>query len=1252
MTSMYLKSLSALGFKSFADKTTLNFERGITGVVGPNGCGKSNVADAIRWVLGEQSAKALRGGGMQDVIFNGTDRRKAMGMAEVSITIGDVDHENMRAAGVDITFNELTVTRRIFKDGGSEYYINKAPARLKDIQQLFMGTGVGRTSYSIMAQGNITRIIQSKPEDRRAVFEEAAGITRFKEQKKEALRKLGHTEQNLLRVEDTIREVKRQIGSLQRQAGKARRYKELMVELQHLECQLARHHFDVLTHDIATRKEDADKAREDFEKASEGVIEAEDGIRHLREALAQLDGKIGEEQHRGMELKAEGEKHQHQIEFSDQRLRELSEQNTTALSEIEQSELRIATARDEHTDVVERLKYSESVFGEKKSAVDERKEALNGIESQMQTDQEALRAAQSEAFSVNQELSRLRNEINALDMRKQGNVVRLEKLSAEKIQLEEERAGLERRLAEFNTNVEEQKLSVEYQRGTIEDRESRAAELRELVTQIGGELDGQLREQAEKRSRLNVLEQLEQSHEGFSEAAQVAMKKSSAVIGSLADRIRVPDEKYVKAVEAALGQQLQLVLTEEPESARQILTDLQNEKLGKASIAALDLSRVRTVETPDGPGEAAGPLVESDDAAQNLVQGLLANTRIVADLAEATKAWRDTSGTFDFVTLEGDILNRFGVFTGGSGSGAAKSASSILSRKNDIADLQSDLEGLQTQIDELSRNKGGHQAELTALQAGLQDAQSELRRHEVSIAAREGEFNALQNSLKNLEQRIDTVVYEIQSLAGQEEEGSGKRNELAEQIGDIEDRERNARERVEELTVIIDQLRTDRDLAQNTLTEAKVDLAAEEQRNASLKRQQGPLEERIEELTTLIARRKEEMGSFLGRKSEAEEAIANAKREIERVEHDRNMVAQQVAELARQRDEQNQQIESRDNALRGERNRLNKLQENRGAIDVDLAEKQMTINGLREKIEQKYQVNIDEIESECLTITYADNGPARVESISPEDLEEHDGSTDWDAVAEQVEGLQKRIDQMGPVNLVAIEEYEETEQRFSFLTEQFEDLTKAKDELMGVIDKINTQTQEMFKTTFEAVRENFRSIFSEIFGGGQADLVLVDKEDVLESGVDIVARPPGKKLQSISLLSGGEQTMTAVALLFSIYEVKPSPFAVLDELDAPLDESNINRFLKIVQRFLDRSQFIIITHNKRTIGVADVLYGVTMQEHGVSKVVSVKFHKEQETEEVRNSARPLVPPPSSGTVNDEEDTPHKRDETIEISTAG
>lgn len=1250
---MYLKNLSVLGFKSFADKASLDFQRGITGIVGPNGCGKSNVADAIRWVLGEQSAKALRGSGMQDVIFSGSGRRKPLGMAEVSITMGDVDEDNLRAAGVDITFNEITVTRRIFRDGGSEYFINKAPTRLKDIQQLFMGTGIGRTGYSIMAQGNITRIIQSKPDERRLVFEEVAGITRFKEQKKEALRKLDHTDQNLLRIEDTIREVKRQIGSLQRQAGKARRYKEIMEKLQHLECQLARHHFDVLVHEITERKEHSDKLRSEYENSSEGVLKAEDEIRQLRESLSVLDSQIAEAQHRELEMKAAVDRHEHQIGFSEKRLYELTEQNQTALSEIEQSELSIATARAELDTVTDKLAYSDTSLSDKRALVEKNQEAVTVVEGHLSTNQEELRNVQSEAFSVNQQLGQLRNEINALDLRKQGNVVRLEKLSAEKIQLEEERSGLERRLADFTTNVEQQKLDVQSQRGTIEDRQKRAAELQQEVATIGTELDGMLREQAEKRSRMNVLEQLEQSHEGLSDGAQAAMKRSDAVMGSLADLIRVPDEKYVAAIEVALGQQLQLLLTEEPESARQILADLREDKMGKASIAALSLSRSRSLATTKGPGEAAADFVEADEAASGLVKALLAETRVVADLAAATEAWRESEGRFDFVTLSGEILNRFGVFTGGAGAGSGKNASSILSRKNEIADLRSDLDGLQVRIDDQSRAKGSTQSELTALHAGLQEAQTELRKHEVSIATNEGEFNALQNSRKNLEQRIDTVVYEITSLADQEQEGGDKRGGLAFQIDEIELREKKARDKVDELTEVIEQFRTDRDQAHQALTEIKVDFAAEEQLNGSLKRQQGPLQIRIDELTTLIERRRSEAGSFLSRKADAENEIANARSEIERVNHDRQQIGVQVGELLGRKEGEERGITQRENGLRGDRDRLNGLQEKRSALDVELAQKEMTIENLREKIEQKYQIRIEDIESECRTITYAESGVATVEIVSPDELDEHEGSTDWDTVAGQVEDLQTNIDQMGPVNLVAIEEYEETEERYNFLTEQCEDLANAKVELLKVIDRINKQTKEMFDTTFQAVRENFRQLFREIFDGGKADLVLVGDEDVLDRGVDIVARPPGKKLQSISLLSGGEQTMTAVALLFAIYQVKPSSFAVLDELDAPLDESNINRFLKIVQRFLDRSQFIIITHSKRTIGVCDVLFGVTMQEQGVSKVVSVKFHKADEpVEEQQSTGRPLVPPPSSGTVDEEEDTPHSREETLEITTTG
>jgi len=422
---MYLKNLTLFGFKSFADKTALNFQPGVTAIVGPNGCGKSNVSDAIRWVLGEQSAKALRGGEMADVIFNGTDGRKPMGMGEVSLTLGDVGEESLRAAGVEVAYDEVTLTRRIFRDGNSEYFLNRTPCRLKDIQQLFMGTGVGRTSYSILAQGHITQILSSKPEDRRVIFEEAAGITKFKSQKKESLRKLEYTEQNLLRVADLVREVKRQIGSLQRQAGKARRYKQIQTELQHLDTQLARHQFDVLQAEISAKQATVEKLRNEIEQGAADVLRFENEIAQLRERLSELEHEVAAQQQRGLELKGEMDRHESRIQFNEERLRELASQNTKALADIMQGEERCRAAQEEMAAITGKLSRSEAAFAQHRRTMEMKQGALDKVEEDLKNRQESLREGQVAAFTAAQDLTRIRNEITALDLQKQGNVVRL-----------------------------------------------------------------------------------------------------------------------------------------------------------------------------------------------------------------------------------------------------------------------------------------------------------------------------------------------------------------------------------------------------------------------------------------------------------------------------------------------------------------------------------------------------------------------------------------------------------------------------------------------------------------------------------------------------------------------------------------------------------------------------------------------------------------------------------------------------------
>ncbi len=1253
---MYLKNLTVLGFKSFADKTSLNFQRGITAIVGPNGCGKSNVADAIRWVLGEQSAKALRGGEMADVIFNGTDSRKQLGMAEVSLTVGEVESEHLRTSGVAIDYNEVTLTRRVFRDGGSEYFLNKTPCRLKDIQQLFAGTGMGKSSYSIMAQGNITQILSSKPEDRRLVFEEAAGITRFKAQKREALRKLEQTEQNLLRVADLIREVKRQIGSLQRQAGKARRYKQLMTELQHLETQLARHQYDILLQEVRDRETASEQARADIEIASAEVLRLEDELLQLRQNLSNLEHEISAARQQATELKGHADREEHRIHFHQERLRELEQQNTRALGEIAQAEERRLAAEQELAGLGERITTAEARLVGQRSSLEQRRTALSKIESELLERQFALRQAQSDAFATAQALSRIRNEMTALELQRQAQAVRLEKLSAEKIQLEEERTRLEQRIAEFQASVEAEKAGVAVQRGTVEERQARLRTVQQEAQQVGLELEDLTRLQAEVRSRLGVLEQLESSHEGFSSGALAALQANQGALGSLADRIRVFETHHILPVESALGHHLQLVLTQHPGSAQAILADLALGGKGRASIAPLAWDG-EGAPAPDGrEGGSEGPpglprmseLVEVDPSVRSLVDALLGTTFLAPDLPTATEAWRTSGGRFDFVTTAGDLLSRHGVFTGGGGNGNGKPASSILARKNQIEGLRGEMTRLHEAVSAASRRRGAMQAEQTELQAGLQEAQSTLRAQEVAVATHEGEFTALQNSRRVLDQRIDTVVYEIESLAGQEQEGAARRETYALQVAQAETNETTAQQRVTALSAELEDLRRSRDDATAALTEVKVAVAAEEQALAGLRGQQDPLRQRLEELASLLEQRRSECAGFLERKEQSENEIVTARGTIDRLAHEREVLNTRIAELGSRRETQNAEIQGRESHLRDQRVRLNELQSRRSQLEVELAQRRMAMENLTDRIRQKYQVELDQVRSECITITVADEGPPRVHVVTPEEMASSGAATDWDAIAAQVAALQRRVDEMGPVNLVAIDEYEEAEQRHSFLSSQHDDLVQAKDQLLEVIQRINSETRIMFGETFEKIRENFRAIFVEIFGGGHADLLLADATDVLESGIEIVARPPGKQLRGISLLSGGEQTMTAVALLFAIYQVKPSPFAVLDELDAPLDESNINRFIHILQRFLEHSQFIIITHNKRTIGMADVLYGVTMQEQGVSKLVSVKFHK---AEEAVDHATPLVPPASVPDVETEEEAPHAREETLEVVMA-
>lgn len=1234
---MELKNLTLLGFKSFAERTALDFEAGMTAIVGPNGCGKSNVADAVRWVLGEQSAKALRGGEMADVIFNGTDQRKALGMAEVSLTMSGIDEESLQAAGIPLDYNEVTLTRRVFRDGGSDYFINKAPCRLRDIQQLFLGTGVGRASYSIMAQGHITQILSSKPEERRMLFEEAAGITRFKAQKREAMRKLEATEQNLRRVEDLIGEVKRQIGSLQRQAGKARRYQQIRAELQYLEMQHARHEYDGLEAGIEEKKAAAERLGGEMALGAERRMEAEEGLRREREAAAELERCIHQAREEGLAIENQIEQQRSRIGFEEERQRELAGEERRANEAIEQAEQRLRESEKEQNALRTKLQAAEQSLADQKSFQEESQSKVDEVEESLRQTEEAHRQMQKEAFAQAQALAENRNQTNALDLLTKSQESRLEKLSAEKRQLEEERVQLADSLERLASEQSAQTQQAQQRRAEVQQRQTRWETLQTQSAEQTNQLDNLLQQQTEQRSRLALLQQLDAEREGFDQAAATALAQSTNLLGSVADFLHAPDE-YLAAVEAALGSRLQTLIAQSETDAEQLIHQLRASQKGQARLLSLQLLAAKTSRptAPTLPAEAlplAG-LLSADPPATPVIQALLGETFLVSDLEQAARLWKQTQGQYDFVTQDGELLTRQGLYLAGRKDKSNQPAASILGRKNQIRKLSDSERQLQKTIDQKTRQQEELTAEQTALQTQLQQAQADLKTAEVALAAAEGQHAALSNTQSLLRQKIETVLFEIQTLARQQEETIAQRNQLTADAERLQNQAADAETSLQNLAQELEQTRNQRDQANEQLTQAKVELAAGQESFAALANQQQPLKQRLEELAQTIAQHRHQTQTIRAKQSQSQDALADARQQLQSLAGQQDDNQQKTSQLLQQSAVHKTQLEQSEAELQTLHDQLEQNRRQKHELELSLAQDELQAENICRRIEEKYQTNLLDIRSETITITETLEGKTKIQTLSPEEMQQAGVATDWDAVARQIRLLQQKLDSIGPVNLVAIEECRETEQRFQFLTGQHDDLVQAKAELHEVLNRIHAQTREMFLQTFQRIRDNFRLLFQEIFAGGNADLNLTNQTDVLESGIDIVARPPGKRLQNIRLLSGGEQTMTAVALLFAIYQVQPSPFCLLDELDAPLDESNIDRFLNILKRFLQHSQFIIITHNKRTISAADVLYGVTMQERGVSRLVSVKFQKE-----------PNNQPPEEKPTPQTEQSKNKRNET-------
>ncbi|MBI5396411.1 MAG: chromosome segregation protein SMC [Verrucomicrobia bacterium] len=1221
---MYLKSLELVGFKSFAEKTRLEFLPGVTAIVGPNGCGKSNVSDGLRWVLGEQSAKALRGGEMADVIFSGTDGRKPIGMAEVSLTIAEIKPGELApVAGVQLDYGEVTITRRVFRSGEGNYFINQTPVRLKDVQQLFMDTGVGRAAYSMMEQGRIDQILSAHPEDRRAIFEEAAGITKFKTQKKEALRKLEYTEANLVRVTDIIREVKRQIGSLQRQAGKARRYKELLDELKGLDCRLSRHRLDEMEAAVNALQTDVAALDATIAAATRVVEQGEAQTGQQRHALEQHELEIARTTQQQIETRSEIERSQSRIQFNNERIVEFETLIAKYSEDITVAEHKLAGQQAALAALEEQLKALASAVAERAAALKAAQDAVAALDAQLAAAEQATRETESSIIEVESGASKLRNELSSLDIQQRNASLRLERLGTEKAQLAERQARVQSGREEQVRHLYEQKAALDKQRQELTTAEQVLLQANANLKQLSAAAATEVRSIAEVKSKLEILQQLERDYEGYSSGAVAVLRNATAadvpagaLMSALAQCIQV-EPQYAAAIEAALGHHLQAVVVRDTASAEKILGALRDRQLGRASLAPLDLHRAAPPQLELKPEGALGYAVEQvrcEDALRPLLWSLLSRVVIVPDLAAALRLVGQ-SADLEAVTPRGEFVSRHGILSGGT-----ESAAGILTRKTQIAELSELLQRLQQQTTQTQAQQQAIGNEAVEAEKQLASTRGEIHSREVRIATQEGELNAVEKEMAELGHKLETVEWELNQLAHQGTGDAARKSQIQQEVAASEQRETELRHQLLAHRQQTGQFQAERQRRLDLVTEAKIALATEQQRHDGVAAAKAPVEARIAELRELAEGRRREIAGYHDRIGRLRHEIAEAEKAVEAGVARRDELQRQFTGQQEQRQLFVARIAQLEEEVRAGRKKADEEKEKRSALELQLAEKRMGIQNLKERVARQYHANLDDLPPEVLKITIADQGQAQTTTLTPEETSQAGLAPDWTAIEQQVGEMQQRLDAMGPVNLEAITEYDELEQRHQFLTQQHDDLVKSKDDLLKVIAHINTTTKKLFSETFENIRTNFQEIYGELFGGGKANLILLDENDPLESGIEIVARPPGKQLTSITLLSGGEKTMTAVALLFAIYMVKPSPFCVLDEMDAPLDESNINRFLNILRRFLKQSQFVLITHNKRTIAMADVLYGVTMEESGVSKIVSVKFTRRGDD---HGAARPM-----------------------------
>lgn len=1192
---MKIRRLEICGFKSFADRVVFSFEEGVTGVVGPNGCGKSNVVDAIRWAMGEQSAKHLRGRSMEDVIFSGSESRPATGMAEVSLTF---QNDGRLVPPQYAGFGEITVTRRLFRNGDSEYEINKTPCRLLDITELFLGTGVGTRAYSIIEQGRIGLIVSAKPEDRRSIIEEAAGVTKYKARRKQAERKLEATEQNLLRLSDIVGEVGSRLISLQRQAKKAERFRELRGELRELEL------LSSVKAWLGT-KADEEAGAEELREAADAEKVAQAHVARLEAGLSAERLQLLEDEKAVQHLAETSHDFDKKLRLAEQELQFAARERETIAARQAQHEEEVGLlgvrlellGREEEGLVLERQKLHDATADDQARQA-QHEAALAEALKEIHAAQAAVEGERHHAVGVLTRLANHRTNLVNLERRRTdlaGRAARLqtegEQLAARAGEIGKQRDELAAKLLaaqELRRTLHERKAAQEeqLQRGRAELREAEATLIR-------------LREElADRRSRLTSLLELQKNFEGYGRGVKATMmreeeeRRRDGIYGLVADVLRA-DPRHERAVEAVLGDRLQLVVVESHGAGLRAVDYLKRASQGRASFVPLtEMEQLPLVpegsELPAPEGSVrAVEVVDCAPEHERLKRFLLADVFLVDTLATALSLWARTPGLRTFVSAEGEVVDKEGVVSGGQLEGVA---GGLLHKRRELQELAETVQELEAK---LSLTVAGVQelgARITALDTSVKRLTQEERDEELNQLRLDRDVARLQEELGRIAHRDGVLRQEREAL--DHALGEVAREEATHRdaisAGEGEQQEREAKLRALQGDLL--RARERAEAVQAEVTKAKVSAAAVAERREGVARslqrlqeQRAEVEGRREKLQAEIVAGKERSAALEAKSQVTQGELQRLLAESERVREELGR-ARVLYEQAQAR------LRGGDDEVKAARHAANAAGERRSQADLRLQTLRMQLEHLAQAVREKHLMEITDVAA-------AEERRAAAEGLDVEKAEE------------KMRTLRERIDALGEVSLTAIDEAREVGDRHAFLTAQKHDLEESIARLRSAIVRIDRASKERFRETFALVNERFQQVFPRLFRGGAAELQLV--EDPLnpnaEPGVEIVAQPPGKKLSGVNLLSGGEKALTAVSLIFAIFLIKPTPFCLLDEVDAPLDEANVGRYNEMVREMSKASQFIVITHNKRTMEVADALYGVTMEEPGISKTVSVKL---------------------------------------------